>query len=86
LLRLPTITELRNFFNRLAYQQESGIKIFSELFTFQEESALFATSEILSGTDLIKCLRVSRYNLSVTEEIIDIGEEANFLLIKKNIP
>jgi hypothetical protein len=53
------------------------------LISFEEDYALFATSEVIPQTELVKCLKISKSNLSILgEENIDIRETANFLIIK----
>ncbi len=71
---LPSFNELKEFFDKIAYQESNGNSFFSKLFSFNgKETAVFATSERLAG-EQIKCLKIILPSYQIQEEIMEEGE------------
>ena len=80
---LPSFNELKEFFNKIAYQESNGNSFFSKLFSFKgKESAVFATSEMLAG-EQIRCLKVILPSYQIQEEILDEGESMNIISLNR---
>ena len=80
---LPSFNELKEFFDKIAYQERNGNSFFSKLFSFKgKETAVFATSE-KGEEQQIRCLRVNKQTFQIQEEVKEEGETVNIITLTR---
>lgn len=80
---LPNFNELKEFFNKIAYQESIGNTFFSKLFSFEgKETAIFATSEKVGG-EQVRCLKIILPGYQIQEELLDEGEIMNIISLNR---
>ena len=82
---LPSMAELKNFFTKVAFQENNGNSVFTKLFRFNGESAVFASSDQFfnDGTQKIKCLRIFKAGFIQQQEDFEDIDSIYFIILSK---